>query len=543
MSYTERDLTNPPAYYYRLSNKQKRNWRRNTRKIEKNEALRSKYPPFQPSSEINIIHLHHRTDINTLNELIAKAAQTHRYVLDTECAKNEQHEKGALVQLQCIHSTNHSTVILMEMNYLPHRTTSLFQKIEKLWSTIFNNNNQIITWGSIEDELKDFQHIEFTRIGKNINHVNLQFLFRSWYNKHQITHPVMERRDDDDSEEERMDGIDDEFNMTDDTSEKVTWSLQDAIAITFQKFLDKSLTINWWQCGLDLQLNTWKDKLFSRSIYDEEQEKQQRLAMIEYATNDCTSVAELFYHMYLTEDNDQQPPQTPITTRKIIITSPEPQSRININDLQDDLSEISDDDLIELLKPRFYENDTQQQSSNPVKNELIITPPAKKSRININDLQDDLSQISDDELVEILKPRFYKNDIQQQPLNPARNELIITTTTEEMNEFNSTEQQPQKLTLTKAERQRKRNMKFKWKKKHHPEFENKIKRPIYYRYDYRKIRSQLLDDNIYTSHQITINRHKAEVLIGFKSKQEQETAAKKIKINYFSRKQYIERWG
>ncbi|CAF1561754.1 unnamed protein product, partial [Adineta ricciae] len=43
-----------------------------------------------------------------------------------------------------------------------------------------------------------------------------------------------------------------------------TWSLQDAIATTFNKFLDKSQTINLWQCGIDLELDTWKNKLFSR---------------------------------------------------------------------------------------------------------------------------------------------------------------------------------------------------------------------------------------------------------------------------------------
>ncbi|CAF4515661.1 unnamed protein product [Rotaria socialis] len=50
------------------------------------------------------------------------------------------------------------------------------------------------------------------------------------------------------------------------------------------------------------------------------------------------------------------------------------------------------------------------------------------------------------------------------------------------------------------------------------------------------------DDNIRTSHQITINKQKREVLIGFKSAQEEEKARNIIKINYFSKEQYMKRW-
>ncbi len=97
--------------------------------------------------------------------------------------------------------------------------------------------------------------------------------------------------------------------------------------------------------------------------------------------------------------------------------------------------------------------------------------------------------------------------------------------------------------LLKSERQRKKNLKLKWKQQNLPHFQNKIKRPIYHKYDYRKIRAQLLDDNVFTSHQITINRKYNEVIIGFKSKEEQERATKIIKINYFSQNQYDNRWG
>ena len=89
----------------------------------------------------------------------------------------------------------------------------------------------------------------------------------------------------------------------------------------------------------------------------------------------------------------------------------------------------------------------------------------------------------------------------------------------EINRVNSEQQQ-----LKKRERQRRKSQKLKLKQQYRPDFQRRIKRPIYCRYDYRKVRSQLLDDNIFTSHQLTINRKTNEVIIGFKTDEEQEHA-------------------
>jgi hypothetical protein len=47
MSRKQRDSKNKPDYYYGLTSQQQARWDKNTKKIEKNEQLRSKYPPFQ----------------------------------------------------------------------------------------------------------------------------------------------------------------------------------------------------------------------------------------------------------------------------------------------------------------------------------------------------------------------------------------------------------------------------------------------------------------------------------------------------------------
>ncbi|CAF4548655.1 unnamed protein product [Rotaria socialis] len=215
-----------------------------------------------------------------------------------------------------------------------------------------------------------------------------------------------------------------------------TWSLQDAIETTFNKFLDKSQTINFWQCGIDLQLDTWKNKLFSRPQYNKHIEQQQRIKMKQYPTDDCIAVAELFLSMY---------------------------------------------------------SDTTK---------TITTTTTKTTRRTLLDLCDDLSDISEDELIQILKPKFDKREPTLYPSYHETHTLATQPTEEEMHEFNTNEvqqiqqQQQQQSQIqttasTKSEKQRIKNMKLKWKQKHRPDFQRKIKRPIYYKYDFRKIRAQL----------------------------------------------------
>ncbi|CAF3784997.1 unnamed protein product [Rotaria sp. Silwood1] len=69
-----------------------------------------------------------------------------------------------------------------------------------------------------------------------------------------------------DNDEEMNDDHDDNYPVQYNSNQPI--SLQNAIATTSGKFIDKSLTVNHWQCGLDLDLNTWKNQLFSRRQYN-----------------------------------------------------------------------------------------------------------------------------------------------------------------------------------------------------------------------------------------------------------------------------------
>ena len=473
--------------------------------MERNEALKEKYPPFQPRSDIDIIHVHHQTTTHTIDQLLKKARETKRYIVDTESTKGKKEKQGALIQVQFIHSVSQSTIILIETDYLPSPRSILFAKIKELCAMIFNNNHEIISWGNLDKEFEHFHHLDLIDIGRIVE-INLQSLFSDW-ERGLRTHPGRERRDE--TNDDYRCGSKSQANE----DSNIDWSLQEATEKALGRFLDKSLTVNHWNCGLDLNLNAWKKKLFSRRQYNAHEEQQQRLRMKQYAADDCAVVAELYFLMYPSDKIEKRRPSTTTSTRTIM-------------DVQDELSEISEDELIEILKPKFNQPKPSMGTSTRI----------------ITDIQDELSEISDDELIQILKPKFETKKLTIQSSNDSG--LAKEITENEYDLAHEQELQPKESTkLSKSERQRKKNEKLKWKQKNRFDFQNKIKRPIYHRYDYHKIRSQLLDDQIYTSHQITINKMHGEVIIGFKSSEEKHRAMEIIRINYFSRDQYDRRWG
>ena len=192
MSGSTRNSSDPPPYFYKLNPRQQNNWMKTTRRMEKNEELRRDYPEFQPPSNTTIIHIHHRTSTSTMNDLITRATLTRIYILDTESAKGEKCNHGALLQIQFVTPNNDPVIILIETYYLPHRETPLFIQIHKLLETIFNNDNRIISWGSFEDEIKNFTHLKLFNPGKVRYKINLQLYFRRWHNG-DVTHPFAER--------------------------------------------------------------------------------------------------------------------------------------------------------------------------------------------------------------------------------------------------------------------------------------------------------------------------------------------------------------
>ncbi|CAF4180840.1 unnamed protein product [Rotaria sordida] len=334
---------------------------------------------------------------------------THKYTIDTESQVINKVAKGALVQIQFIHSIQESTLVLIEMFYLPNQDSLLFKKIKELCSIILRDENKKITWGPFDNEFKNFHSYELFEKGKIKNTINLQDRFSDWYNKPPSnTPPAKESRE-----------------------EQTTWSLQDAVKIAFQQFLDKNETVNKWRCGLDFKLNTWKKKLFSKNHYNANEEKEKRTLMIKYAVADCTAVTKLYFMIYPSDSSIQTSYETPTPTT----------ASTNIILNIDDLSDISEEEEEpEILMPRFD------------KEPKILMPQFDKQP-------------------QILMPYFNKPPQILIQKFDEQNYLTIETTEEEMNEFNVQEQQQQETTtktkLSKSEKQRKKNLKLKWKQKHH----------------------------------------------------------------------------
>lgn len=434
-----------------------RNWTKNQRQTEINEELRQRYPPYQPSSNLDILHIHYRSTVQTIEELITKAKISRRFFVDTE-SQRRRHEKGeprkngALIQIQMVSSMVESTVVLIEMCYLPDAGSIVYEKIEQLLGIIFNSNKEIITWGPIGQEFDTFRHFDILYLGA-IRECDLQFIYS---NQGQVydTHPEMERREMTDGTSMEIDAPGDEIIIyADDDDDWIFDNIQPkqklnppvglrtAMAEQFGKFLDKSYTNNEWNCGLDLELDTWKRPRFSKGRYDEETEKQERYNMVNYATHDCAAMAELYFKKFPERIQEYlTPPATPVATIAPVIRQ------------------------------------------NPYTEEIFISEPR------------------------------------------------ITRTEEEERQW-------------KKDRQKKKNEKYKQKKRENPNFDHRIWRPIYHKYDYRKIRAQLQEDQVYHSHQININREKNEVTINFVSDVQREEAKKKVTISYFGRANYIERWG
>ncbi len=101
--------------------------------------------------------------------------------------------------------------------------------------------------------------------------------------------------------------------------------------------------------------------------------------MKQYAINDYAVVAELYFHMYPSKADNYRTPKLPTTITRRIIT-----------DVQEELSNISEDELIKMLKPEFNKQTTTTTTNNDA--EQIPGKLPIKSQVYY-----ELSDISDDE--------------------------------------------------------------------------------------------------------------------------------------------------
>ncbi|CAF1177328.1 unnamed protein product [Didymodactylos carnosus] len=200
--------------------------------------------PFQQPSSHHCHHIHHRTSIETLDELIDRAHQTTHYTIDTEnqLRPPPQPSQPVLIQIQFVHLTHPPTVLLIEVNYLPSEN-------------------------SPADEIRQ----------PELN--DIQDEFRDWFHS---SYPPSD---------DQKSGANDQY------------SLQSAIYLIFTEWLEKRMTLANWGCGIDLALGTYiPSDLVGRERYDIiKGEEELRLAMKGYAINDCFAgglLSEFFFSIF-----------------------------------------------------------------------------------------------------------------------------------------------------------------------------------------------------------------------------------------------------
>ncbi|CAF1525573.1 unnamed protein product [Adineta ricciae] len=231
-------------------------------------AQLSVLPTFKPVNEFVVYHIYDTTSESLLHYLISMARTTTRYTIDTEhdCFTNE----AALIQIEFIKQK--SIVLLIETCYLPEPTSVTFWLIQSLFAAILNPVNLVYAWGDAVHELTRFLHYDLFSwtVLQRMGTINMQRAFKAWYNRVFVhdcgLHP----------------------HETDSTlctcehrpvkDKNYQWSLQKAIAYTFQEYLDKRRTRSKWHRCL-------------RSRNETEQELCKELVL--YAVNDCLSVTKL----------------------------------------------------------------------------------------------------------------------------------------------------------------------------------------------------------------------------------------------------------
>jgi hypothetical protein len=211
-----------------------------------------------------------------LQNLIELAKETTSFTIDTE--HDYYTHQAALIQIEFIRDT--SIVLLIEACHLPHPSSTLFWLIKSLLKVILNPSHRIYSWGDVIFELSDFIQYGLFSLHTlhQINTSDIQCHFKRWYNKafkHDCGLPPFE--DDHVLCTCAHRPVKDKNNQ---------WSLQKAIAYTFNEFLDKSRTKSNWSRHLDLT-----DVRYFLVRHKNEKKICQELIL--YAVNDCLAVSKL----------------------------------------------------------------------------------------------------------------------------------------------------------------------------------------------------------------------------------------------------------
>lgn len=270
-------LHNIPSRY---QGTKRQNYRRRLKKQIKEYEYNIKYTQFTPLPHIPY-HVNRNTPVPILRQLIQAATSSTEFTLDTESMKvYKAPNRPSLIQIQILLPYNLSLVIICEMMHLPHRQSETFTLIAEFFKAIFTHDKTMYIWGTNEELLPFTQFRLFTHDQVNsIKIIDLQEEFKSfWQQQHPHRRSIIENPD----------SLEQECRCETCIGKNLSelWSLQDAIAYSFQEYLPKVLTEGDFHMGLD-------DSLFE----NDQTQQEYRRALTKYAFNDCLSMQRIVISM------------------------------------------------------------------------------------------------------------------------------------------------------------------------------------------------------------------------------------------------------
>ena len=293
----------------KFNNKQKQNFCHNINKKLKEHLYASRYPPFE-SSPHERIFVNRTTTEKTLIELNDAIINSEIFTLDTESTIIPyQPNKPSLIQLQIITSEIFSIVILVEMCHLPRRDEPTFQLIKNLFDSLLQPEKKIFIWGKI-DELKQF--VQYGLFTKNQIHLpvdkNVQEVFNEYWVNNFPHQPKSTSGGTSTCKCKSCFGIKHDNSI----------AIQDAVAFELNRWIDKRLTKNPFDIGLDPQLYRW-----NRNQLDYRQQ------MCDYAVNDCDAIYQIIVSTRILDEQH-------LSSEQSIEIIPMDQTMFTLNDDNDD---------------------------------------------------------------------------------------------------------------------------------------------------------------------------------------------------------------
>ncbi|CAF4490430.1 unnamed protein product [Rotaria socialis] len=468
------------------------------KKVEQNNKYKALYEngecsKFELSSSLfTQFYINRETSIGVLNDLIDYAYCIQTYSIDTEDQLQQPPtpSEPALIQIQFVHEKDPSIIILIETHHLPPERSSKFDKIKQLCQTILSSNNIVSFWGDPKVELSKFTRFNLFD-NDDIQRMvpkNIQADFKAWFN---CTYPTSTHCKDEPND---------------------IYSLQAAIYLAFNEWLDKRLTLANWGCGIDWSLKTY---LSSNNMHDQQSriiqdEEEIRTLMTTYASNDCLAVAKLYQTMESCKSSKVILENRNLTTldHEQMETSQQPEPLSN---------DHNDTVVVHVLHERHTVDNIMEIDEPKVD---ILSPVHEQH----NNILDELEDISDDESEDV--PNNEPQRLIQHSVSPQE-EIRPTTSTHNLPLSTTTHGISSRSKLTKTQRN---NLK---KRANRYKFE--IIRQIYSKFTITNVKQILTDMNIYW---VNVNIVGNTLFLGLKNDTIRQRVDQQLQQDMFTKEHY-----